>query len=171
MANILSQFFGIVFFVFVFASMQTTDMKKTLFCQICCNVFGMLSYVFLGGLSGCGIYLVAAIQSLVLLLYRRSDKEVPKWVTALFFAAYLACSLLTFRGAKDIVPLIAAILCAVALIQKKTSHYRLVILLNGAMWILYDLFMGAYTMLASHIFTVASALSGIIRLDILKKNK
>ena len=169
MANLLSQIFGIVFFVFVFLSMQTKDMKKTLFCQLCCNLFGMLSYVFIGGLSGCGIYLIAAVQSLVLLLYRKKEKEVPGWVTAVFFAAYLLCSVLTFRGAKDIVPLVAALLCALALIQKKTSRYRLIILLNGAMWILYDLFMGAYTMLASHIFTVASALSSIIRLDILKK--
>ena len=55
--------------------------------------------------------------------------------------------------------------------QKKPSRYRIIILLNGAVWIVYDIFMGAYTMLASHIFTVASALLGIIRLDVLKKEK
>ena len=169
MANILSQIFGAVVFVFVFASMQTTDMKRTLAYQVACNAFGMLSYVLLGSISGCGIYLVAAVQSAVLLVYRKRDREVPAWLTALFFAAYILASLTTFRDVKDIVPLIAALLCALALIQKKTSRYRVVILLNGVMWIVYDLFVGAYTMLASHVFTVASALSGIIRLDILKR--
>ena len=149
--------------------MQMKDMKKTLFCQLCCNLFGMLSYVFLGGLSGWGIYLIAAVQSLVLFLYRKAKKEPPKLVSAVFFIAYLLFSLLAFRGARDVVPLVAAMLCALALIQENATRYRLIILLNGAMWIIYDLFLGAYTMLASHIFTVVSALSGIIRLDIMKK--
>ena len=73
--------------------------------------------------------------------------------------------------ARDIVPTIAAVLCALALMQKKTSRYRIIILFNGIAWLIYDIIMGAYTMLASRIFTVTSALLGIIRLDILKKEE
>ena len=55
--------------------------------------------------------------------------------------------------------------------SKKPTYYRIIILLNGALWIIYDIFLKNYTMLISHIITVASAVIGIIRMDILRKNK
>ena len=67
--------------------------------------------------------------------------------------------------------LLAAILCAIALIQKKPSNYHIAILLNGAVWLVYDMAIGAYAMLASHGITVIAALIGIVRLDVLKKEK
>lgn len=171
MAYILSQIFGGLVFVAVFLALQMSDMKRSLLCQIACNVLGMLSYVLAGGISGCGIYLVAALQSLVLYCYRRSGKAEPGWLYPVIFAAYIGCSALTFRGSADIVPAVAALLCALALIQKNTLYYRILLLLNGMTWIVYDLVLGAYTMLASHIFVVASAVLGILRFHVLKKEK
>lgn len=171
MLNTISQICGIIVFVFIFASMQTKKITRVLLCQIGCNAFGTLSYILLGGFAGSGIFLVATLQSVILFCLRLKEREVPKWLNIVIFAAYIICSLVTFKGAVDIVPMIAAILCALAIMQKNPSRYRIIILLNGAVWIIYDIFMGAYTMLASHIFTVASAVLGIIRLDILKKEK
>ena len=169
MAYILSQIFGFLVFLFVFASAQTKNMKNALLCQIGCNGFGMLSYVLLGGFSGCGIYLVATAQSAIFYFIRKAGKEAPKWLNPVVIAAYILCSVATFKGWLDVVPMIAAVLCAIGLSQTKPANYRIVLLLNGIIWIIYDVFVGAYTMLASHIITVGSALLGIVRLDILKK--
>ena len=102
-------------------------------------------------------------------ILRLKEKNEPKWIYPIIFSAYIGCSLLTFSGVRDIVPMAAALLCALALIQKKPTYYRIVILLNGALWVVYDIFIQNYGMLASHIITVASALIGIIRCDVLKK--
>lgn len=169
MPYILSQIFGFLVFLFVFASAQTKNMKDALLCQIGCNGFGMLSYVLLGGFSGCGIYLIATVQSAIFFFIRRSGKEEPKWLNPVIIVAYMACSVATLKGWLDLVPMLAAVLCAIGLAQKKPKNYRIVLLLNGVIWLIYDVFVGAYTMLASHIITVGSALLGIIRLDILKK--
>ena len=171
MAYILSQIFGFLVFLFVFASAQTKNMKNALLCQIGCNGFGMLSYVLLGGFSGCGIYLIATIQSAIFYFIRKSGKDEPKWLNPVIIVAYLACSAATLKGWLDLVPMLAAVLCAVGLAQKKPTNYRIILLLNGAIWLIYDVFMGAYTMLASHIITVGSALLGIIRLDLRKKTE
>ena len=168
-SNLISQIFGAIVCVFAVASMQTKNIKYTMLFQLLCNGLGMISYLLLDGFSGFGIYLIATLQSLVFFLLRLFDKKVPVWVYPIIFTSYVGCSLLTFKGITDIVPMIAAQLCALALIQKKTSNYRIVILLNGSVWIIYDLLVGSYGMLASHIITVASALFGIIRLDVLKK--
>ena len=171
MANIISQICGIIVFITIFASMQTKKITMVLFWHMLCNAFGAISYMLLGGLSGSGVFFVATIQSLILFILRVKKKEVPKWFNVIVFAAYIICSLATFKTAKDIVPTIAAVLCALALMQKRSSNYRIIILFNGIAWLVYDIIMGAYTLLASRIFTVASALLGIIRLDILKKEE
>lgn len=171
MAYILSQVFGFLVFLFVFASAQTKNMKNALLCQIGCNGFGMLSYVLLGGFSGCGIYLIATIQSAIFYFIRKSEKEEPKWLNPVIIVAYIACSAATLTGWLDLVPLLAAVLCAIGIAQKKPKNYRIIMLLNGALWVIYDVFMGAYAMLASHIITIGSALLGIIRLDLPKKTE
>ena len=169
MAYIISQILGFVVFIFVFASMQTKNIQRVLLCQIGCNGLGMLSYILVGGLSGCGIYLVAATQSVLFYVLRKQGKEEPRWLAPIIFAAYIGCSALTFRSLMDLIPMLAAVLCALGILQKKPTRYRIIMVFNGAVWMIYDLIVGAYTMLASHIFTVVSALAGIIRLDILKK--
>lgn len=138
-------------------------------CQLLCNGLGMLSYVILDGFSGFGIYLIATLQSLVFFLFRKFEKEEPRWIYPIIFAAYIGCSLITFKEAWDLAPMIAALFCALALMQKKSSHYRIVILLNSLVWIVYDIHIAAVAMLISHIISASSAFIGILRIDILKK--
>lgn len=166
---IISQVTGIIVCAFAVASMQLKNIKYTMFCQLLCNGLGTLSYVLIGGFSGSGIYLVATLQSLVFFLFRKYEKEEPRWIYPIIFAAYIGCSLLTFKEAWDIVPMIAALLCALALIQKRPALYRIIILLNCIVWIVYDIHVNNVSMLITHAITAASALLGIIRLDVLKK--
>ena len=124
-----------------------------------------------GGFSGCGIYLVATIQSILFFFIRKSEKSEPRWLGPVMICAYLLCSVVSFQTWLDLIPMAAAVLCAVSMIQKKSEYYRIIMLLNGSVWSVYDLSISAYTMLASHIITIAAALWGIIRLDIMKKSK
>jgi len=167
----LSQIFGGIVFVFVFFSMQLKNMNHVLLCQIGCNGFGLLSYVMIGGFSACGIYLLATVQSALFLFIRKYEKKEPKWLQPVITLGYIGLSAASFRGWVDIFPVLAGILCAVGIGQKKPAIYRIIMLLNGAVWTFYDLLIGAYTMLATHIFVIVSALIGIIRLDILKKSE
>lgn len=171
MEYILSQIIGVIVCIFAVASLQMKNIKNAMLCQLVCNGLGTLSYVFLdGGLSGCGIYLVATLQSLLFFILRKKEMEEPKWIYPIIFAAHIGCSLLTFKGPLDIVPMIAALLCALALIQKKPFLYRAILLLNGTVWVIYDVFLPevAYSMLVTHVIVALSALIGIVRLDILK---
>ena len=149
MTYILSQIIGGIVAVIVFLSMQTKNITRVMLCQIGCNALGMLSYVLLGGFSGCGIYLIATVRSLVFFFLRKYDKREPMWINIVFIISYIACSVLTYETVRDIVPMIAAVLCALGLIQKKTTNYRIIMFLNGATWIVYDVIISAFTMLAS----------------------
>ncbi|MBE6552531.1 MAG: YgjV family protein [Ruminococcaceae bacterium] len=169
MTYILSQIFGIVSSAAAILSLQTKSIKLVLIFQLLCNSSGAVSYILTGGLSGCGIYVIAILQSLIYSIYRIKEKKAPKALAAVFISAYIICSVLTFRAPIDILSAAAAMTCAFALIQERSSVYRLFILANGTIWLFYDLTLGAYTMMFSHVATVISATVGIIRFDIKKK--
>ena len=169
--EIVSQIIGGVVLIFVFLSTQTKNIKLVMLFQLVCNTLGALSYILLGGISGCGIFLVATAQSLIFLILRIKEKEAPRWLIFIIMAAYIVCSLMTFKTALDIFPLIATILCCISLSAKESKFFRLTMLFNGGVWIVYDIFVGAYTMLASHIATLLSSAWGIIRFDIRKRKE
>jgi hypothetical protein len=170
MPDIFSKILGFVVLVLVFLSMQTKKMKLALLCQIGIGVLGMISYALSEGFAGSGIYLIATAQSIIFFFIRSSGKNEPRWLTPVVCVAYVLCTFYTFENWIDLTPMVAAIISAVGISQKKATNYRIAMLLNGAVWVTYDAFL-APAMLPSHIVTIVAALWGIIRLDILKKRK
>lgn len=168
---LFSQLCGLIVSVAAITSMQLKNIKWILVCQLICNGIGALSYILLGGLSGCGIYLVALAQSIIYYFFRVRNKKAPIVLSIAFLCAYLICSATTFKSSIDFISALAALSCALSIMQEKPSLYRVFMLLNGAIWMIYDMGVGAYTMIISHIATTLSAAVGIIRLDIKKDVK
>lgn len=162
-----SQICGLIVSAAAIASMQLKGIKSVLVCQLVCNGVGALSYILLGGFSGCGIYLVALGQSIVYFFFRLKDKKAPMLVAIGFILLYILCSVSTYQAPSDLISAAAALTCALSLIQEKPSVYRAFMLANGVIWMIYDVNLGAYTMILSHVATALSAGVGIVRLDIL----
>lgn len=146
--------------------MQLKNIRAVLIFNVICNASGMASYLIGGNVSGCGLYAVAVVQSALFLVYRLKNKDTPSFWTWVFSAAFLLCSLLTFEVPADLFSMLAAVACALALAQKNPSHYRLIMLANAALWMAYDIVVGAYAMLPAHIITGISAIIGIVRMDL-----
>ena len=166
-----SQICGIIVSFFAIASMQLKNIKKILVCQLICNGIGALSYILVGGLSGCGIYIVALGQTIVYFLLRQKEKKAPISVAFLFVIMYLLCSISTYKSPNDIISSAAALTCALGIVQGKPTFYRAFMFANGIIWTIYDLNVGAYTMVLSHVATALSAGIGIIRFDLKIKRK
>lgn len=170
MAYILSQIIGAIVAVAAILSLQLKNVKAILICQLICNGLGGVSYILLGGLAGFMLHVVATVQTILFFIIRSKNLKEPKYLSWIFVAAFLACSLATFQSAVDIFSLIAAVACSLALCCKKPSHYRICMLINCGCWLLYDASVAAYTMILTHGAVVISSIVGIIRLD-LKKEK
>ena len=163
---LFSQICGLIVAASAIASMQLKSIKATLACLLVCNGVGAVSYILLGGFSGSGIYLVALVQTVVYFIFRVKNKKAPRVLAAVFVLAYVICSLSTYQAPVDILSALAALTCALGLIQEKPSAYRAIMLANGLIWSVYDLKVGAYTMILSHAATVISAIVGMIRIDL-----
>ena len=169
MEFVFSQVCGLIVSLAAIISMQLKNIKGILVCQLICNGIGALSYILLGGLSGCGIYLVAVAQSVIYYIFRIKDKKAPTFIACCFVCLYAICSVATYKTPVDLFSAAAAVTCALAIAQEKASLYRVFMLLNGIIWMIYDVNVAAYTMILSHIATAVSAGLGILRLDIKKR--
>ncbi|MBR5586857.1 MAG: YgjV family protein [Clostridia bacterium] len=170
MEFVISQICGIVVTVAVIISMQLKNIKPILISQLIINGVGAVSYIMVGGFSGCGLYLVAVLQASIYFVFRKKDVDAPRAVDIIFILLFLGCALSTYKRPADIITVFAAATCALGLTQKKPFGYRICMLFNGIIWMVYDVGVGAYTMILSHFVTAAAAIIGIVRLDI-KKSK
>ena len=157
-----SEVLGLIVSLIVILSMQLKNVRHILVCQLLINGIGALTYVLQDGFSGCGIYLVALVQTVVYFILRVKKISAPAWLAALFAVLFVLCS-------ADIISAVAALTCALGIAQNKPSNYRICMLLNGLIWMAYDITLGAYTMIISHAVTFLSAGIGIVRLDLKKQ--
>ncbi len=167
-------FLGLITSLMVLISFQLKDMRYVLMCQIISNGTCAVGYLLAptSGLSGFAIFAVAILQCIVFFILRHKGVNEPKFAAYVFAAGYLACSLLTYKSPLDVFSAVAAQTCAFGLAQKSASFYRLLLLFNGILWLIYDLLLpAAITITLTHVITIASSFIGIVRLDILAKRK
>ena len=120
--------------------------------------------------TGGAVYAAAIIQSAVYFVFRTKGKEPPKWLAVFFVLLFVGCSANTYSRPEDIIACVAALTCALSLVQERPFIFRSLMFVNGILWCFYDVTVAAYTMIISHLITSASAMIGMIRLDFKKKS-
>ena len=92
-------------------------------------------------------------------------------MTLFFIACYVTITAVTYKTLFDLLPGAAAIIYALAVIQKKSSNFRILMILNSVAWIIYELTLDPqnFALAATFLLQLISTLIGIVRLDIMKK--
>lgn len=170
MTFFVAQIIGVVTIPIEIASMQFKNMKYILTAQCLSNFLIVVQYALLGGLSGAAVCIVATVQTLTLYIYRKKEKPFPTVLTGVFLFAYLLSSIVIFRTANDILSCAAAILFGISVAQTQSAKYRVFILVNSILWIIYDINTAAYTMIITHGIAVVSVIVGMMRLDTPKRS-
>ncbi len=167
----IAQSISIVTTVIAILCMQLKKMNWILVCQIASNFLAGLTYLFLDGKSGLGISILAVVQTIVMYVLQKREKD-PHWIiTAAFCASYVGYSLIVYQNIFDLLPAAAAVFFALSVAQKNPARYRIFAAINPLFWIAYDIHTLAYIYILMHSGIFISAVIGIIRLDILSKRK
>ena len=128
---IIGQVISIVVLIISVIVVQFKNIKYILIGEIIMNLLVALSFVFLGGLSGAWICIVATVQTLIMYLVNR--REIASWkrtaLMVVFVAAYIIGTVIVYQGWSDIVSCVCAMLYVLAVVQKDASKYR--IFMNG----------------------------------------
>lgn len=140
--------------------------------EVFMNLLIALSYVFLGGLSGAWVCIVATIQTVILFFCNKIHISQKKrnMLIVIFLAAYVVGTVIVYKGLADSVSCFCAFLYVLAIVSKKSSNYRWFMMLNSFFWIIYDISVAAWVAILTHGITLISCFIGKIRFDWKKSN-
>ena len=169
MQFLIAQAMGIFSTAAAIMCVQARRASFVLLGQFLANAFSGLSYGLLGSLSGAWICILASIQTLIIYYvnkkYGESAYKNKIIVSAIFAAAYLIGTIITYRVWIDVIVCICAFLYTLTIFQKDSGKMRSVLIVNMCLWVFYDFMVGAYTNILSHGATLLSAITAKLRLD------
>ncbi len=166
---IAAQLVGILTAVVSIIIVQFKKIRWILVGEVFSNLLIAVSYALVGGWSGASLCFAASIHTITAYFFSKSDKRYPIILTVLFEAVYIACSVFSYKGIDDALSCVAALLFGLAIVQKNASKYRILMLINSILWIIYDISTGALTNIFTHGFLTVSILFAMLRLDLKKK--
>ena len=166
---ILAQLVSACSMVISLTCVQFRDPRCILAGKFCVNVLGAVSFGLLGGRSASWVCVVASIQTVAIFLLNRTDpakKYRRKLAVSLcFVCVYIVGTILTAQRWTDAITCVCATLYTISIFPEHSGKMRAVIAANMALWLFYDLTVGAYVSLLNHGLSLTSTLTAIFRLD------
>ena len=168
----VAQIIGVLTTACMVVANQLKDMRYILLVQMLANGLAATSAAILGGLSGAWICGVAAVQTGVLYILDKKDasEKLRKWLLLLFAVMYIAGTAVVYSSWRDLISCGGAMLFLLAVMQEKPSRYRGYICVNAFLWLMYNLSILGFGNALTNAVELGSAVVGIIRLDLKKKN-
>ena len=144
--------------------------------EVMMNVLCAVQYLLLpDGTSGMWVSIIASANAMSMLICGKfgnpDDRKLPNILCVVFAAAQLAVGIRNIHVWYDALPVMGAMIFAVTILQTKPFRYRVLRIVNGIVWSIYGLCVGAYTGILTQMLGVFSAVAAIWRLDIKKKEK
>ena len=146
------------------------NMKLILLLVFSANVLVATSYILTGAINGAASCFVGAAQTIINYFFDRKNKALPKWLIAIYGAAFVIVNLIVFKHFTDTIALVAALVFIVAICQKNGKKYRIWTLVNTALWLTYDLVNLSFGPLSTHAIQLATIIVGIVMHDRKKNN-
>lgn len=173
MSFIIAQILGLVATVTSISVYQFKNEKIILLGQFLTNLFMAINFGLLGGLSAAWICMVAAFETLLMFLInkkcQKNKKTIKNVLVILFLIVFIIGTFVTYGGWPDILVCICAVLYTLSVAQEESGKIRSIMFFNAALWIIYDITLGAWTSIITHGLTLASIIAGMVRLDRKKK--
>lgn len=169
MSFIIAQILGLVATVTSMSVYQFKNEKIILMGQFLTNLLMAINFGLLGGLSGAWICMVAAVETILIYVVNKKCNEKKKLIkniiVIVFVAIYIVGTIITFKSWPDIMVCVCAMLYTASIVQENSGKIRKVMFFNASLWIIYDITIGAWTGIITHGLTLASIVTGMIRLD------
>jgi len=148
------------------------NMKVILSLVFSANMFVAVSYLVGGeGINGAISCFVGAAQALINYFFERKGKPIPKWLIAVYCAAFVGLNVIGGLSVPCVVAILASLTFVMCIGQKSGAKYRFWTIFNTALWCTFDILSHAYpTLLMTHIPQLAFNLLGILIYDRKKDN-
>lgn len=137
-------------------------MKQVLALYFFANAFAGLSYLLVGSLSGGMGSFIGAFQTMINFLYNAKGKKLPYRIIIFHAITLYSMYLFTFRYWYDFILILTSTAFVLSMAQQKVKIYRILCVINIALFILYDCFASAYGNCMMHSVQLAVVLTGVL---------
>lgn len=161
--NYLTQFVGIIAFLFFISSIQLKDKGKLLIFQLFANLFYALQYILLNVVVAGSMNILSVFRCFILFLYAKKKKNPPKVILVLFIFLIISIGIFTYESYLSIIPIGITLLYTISTFQDDMKSIRVLFIIAAIFWIIYNLSVGAYTALIGNAFELTSGIVSIIR--------
>ena len=149
-------------------SVQFKNKKYILLFFLIANILFCINFLLLKSYTGAFISLVSAVQTCINNIYVDKGKSLPRNILILFIIASLFIGIITYKRLIDVMPTIASILYIFSITQNKEKNIRIITSLNICIWIIYDMFVGAYTAALSDVIFIIFTIAAMYRYRVKK---
>ena len=160
---VIAQIFGVLGVIASVCSMQFKKRRQIFIALLLLNLFSALNFVFLGTFSSAYVCFFTVAEMLINHLFERKNKPVPKWVVGIYIIVNILLGAIAFTGPLDVIPIVCALIFCATLLTKNEQNIRKLMLLNQALWLVYDLTVGAYFFAVSNVLTIISTAIALYR--------
>ena len=144
-------------------SVQFKKKEHILIVQIFASLCYLIVYVYKSAWSGVSIEILEELKDIVFIRTEKKGKKIPFLYLAIFIGMLFVFSAIFYDGIFSLLPLVINILLFVSTYFKNPKYIRWVMLLCGALWGVYNFYLGAYIILIGNVLEVVSAVISIIR--------
>lgn len=163
----LIQALGLLGSLIVFSSVQFNNRKIILLAQAAACALWLVHYSLLGAATAAATNIICFARSAVFYFNDRPWAKSKLWL-ALFLVLFAVNSIVTWEGARSILPAISMCLTTLALWTTNMKRTRLLYLLNSPFWLAYDLLVRSYSCALIEAVAFCSYIIAVWRFDIRK---
>lgn len=162
--DIIATVIGVFTTVAAVLALQCKNMRNVIVLQLLSNALLFLQYSLQGTMSAGGVVILAILQTVVCSVLSSRGRPFPVWLTAAFIVGYTAVTVICYSSPFDILTCAAVWLFAIAVVQRSSAIYRILLVGNVILWLIYDVAMAPSAIL-THAVILAFSIVGIVRLD------
>ncbi len=170
--EVFVQFIGIVGIIAGLSAFQCNKHSHALALKMTEEGSFGIQYLLLGGYTGAVLNLVGLFRNLIFTYFGKKDKQRElKYARIILGALFAVLGLLSWEGYISILIIFAKVLSTLAYGTTNMKKMRLMISITCVCWICYNFYVGSIAGVISDSCNFVSAIIGIIRYDILKKEE
>lgn len=162
--NIAAQIVGAFGILFSLLSFQFAKRKYILLSQMTASLLFSLQLFMVGAITGGCLDMISFVRALIFMNNQKKWASSKLWLLG-FVVVMIITGIITWENAWSILPIIGSILSTVALWMKKGKHIRMISLLVGPCWLVYNIINGAYTGAFNEVLAMTSIVIGLLRHD------
>ncbi len=171
---IVSQILAFIALVLVIVSFQQNDAKRLLVFRNIATFFSFIGLCFLGNISAvimCGAGVIRNLTSLYFVTKEKVNKNIKLLASILIVILLIVLNIIYWENIYNIFSIAVGTMNVVTFMQENAKLIRKFSLISGSLATIYCLLIYSPINALIELFGLASAIVGIIRLDIKKKGK